>query len=100
MITGGNSSGPANRRHTGFLITGGAGFIGSNLADRLLRDGSHVVVFDDLTTRQPPERRMAARALRPRSADDPRRGTFATPSSSEPLSTAPRSSSISLDRPR
>ncbi|MFN2502997.1 MAG: GDP-mannose 4,6-dehydratase, partial [Acidimicrobiales bacterium] len=31
------------------LITGGAGFIGTNLADRLLRAGRHVVVLDDLS---------------------------------------------------
>ncbi len=31
-------------------ITGGAGFIGSNLADRLLADGSEVVVVDDFRT--------------------------------------------------
>ena len=30
------------------LITGGAGFIGCNLADRLARDGADVVVFDAL----------------------------------------------------
>jgi CDP-paratose 2-epimerase len=35
------------RRHT--LITGGAGFIGTNLADRILRDGGRVLVFDDLS---------------------------------------------------
>ncbi len=31
------------------LITGGAGFVGTNLADRLLREGHHVVVLDDLS---------------------------------------------------
>jgi UDP-N-acetylglucosamine/UDP-N-acetyl-alpha-D-glucosaminouronate 4-epimerase len=32
------------------LVTGGAGFIGSNLADRLVADGADVVVLDDLST--------------------------------------------------
>ena len=32
------------------LITGGAGFIGSHLAERLLRDGDDVVVVDNLST--------------------------------------------------
>ncbi|MDX1763785.1 MAG: SDR family NAD(P)-dependent oxidoreductase, partial [bacterium] len=32
------------------LITGGAGFIGSNLAERLIQDGHEVVIFDDLST--------------------------------------------------
>ncbi len=31
------------------LITGGAGFIGTNLAHRLLSDGQPVIVFDDLS---------------------------------------------------
>ncbi|MFM8946142.1 MAG: GDP-mannose 4,6-dehydratase [Actinomycetota bacterium] len=32
------------------LITGGAGFIGSHLADQLLARGDHVVILDDLST--------------------------------------------------
>ena len=32
------------------LVTGGAGFIGSNLADRLVADGHQVVVLDDLSS--------------------------------------------------
>ena len=32
------------------LITGGAGFIGSHLADSLLREGHEVAVIDNLST--------------------------------------------------
>ncbi len=36
-----------------YLITGGGGFIGSHLAERLVLDGHHVVVLDDLSTGRP-----------------------------------------------
>jgi UDP-glucose 4-epimerase len=32
------------------LVTGGAGFIGSHLAERLIRDGNEVIVLDNLST--------------------------------------------------
>ena len=32
------------------LITGGAGFIGSHLTERMLREGGEVTVLDDLST--------------------------------------------------
>src|SRR5262245_4647346 len=36
--------------HRPIIITGGAGFIGSHLADRLLAEGKRVIVIDDLST--------------------------------------------------
>ena len=34
------------------FVTGGAGFIGSNLADRLLAEGYEVIVYDNFSTGQ------------------------------------------------
>ena len=33
-----------------YLITGGAGFIGSHLAERLVAEGNSVTLLDDLST--------------------------------------------------
>ena len=33
-----------------YLVTGGAGFIGSNLTDKLIEEGHEVVIFDNLST--------------------------------------------------
>lgn len=40
---------PRRRRHPVVLITGGAGFIGTNLADALLAEGERVRVLDNLS---------------------------------------------------
>ena len=47
--TGVTVAAPAVLRSRPVLITGGAGFIGANLADRVARDGQDVLVFDALT---------------------------------------------------
>ena len=42
---------PLSQMNTIF-VTGAAGFIGSNLVDRLLADGKHVVGWDNFSTGQ------------------------------------------------
>lgn len=48
MLAGGRNE--KERMTTSYLITGGAGFIGSHLADLLLGRGDRVIVLDDLST--------------------------------------------------
>src|ERR1700742_2730995 len=56
-------SGHANSGHAKALVTGAAGFIGSNLADRLLAAGFSVTGYDNFTTGQ---REFVTDALRHR----------------------------------
>jgi nucleoside-diphosphate-sugar epimerase len=43
-----------------YLVTGGAGFIGSNIVDELVRRGHGVVVLDDLSSGKEENLRSAA----------------------------------------
>src|ERR1700752_4569365 len=49
--TTGASSGANGHSKRHVLITGGAGFIGTNLADRLLSSGCRVLIYDNLSRR-------------------------------------------------
>ncbi len=40
------------------LVTGGAGFIGSHLCERLLREGDHVICFDNFDTYYDPDMKI------------------------------------------
>src|SRR3954467_2585592 len=44
-----NGKSPGHHPEGAVLITGGAGFIGANLADRLLTQGENVVLYDNLS---------------------------------------------------
>jgi UDP-glucose 4-epimerase len=55
-----------------FLVTGGAGFIGSALANRLAREGHHVRVMDDLSAGDPARLSPAVNLTRGNVIDKPK----------------------------
>ena len=53
LVPGRGRSAADRRAKTRYLITGGAGFIGSHVADALVARGDRVVVLDDFSTGRP-----------------------------------------------
>jgi UDP-glucose 4-epimerase len=52
-----------NRKEGKFLVTGGAGFIGSHIASRLVEEGYETIVLDDLSLGKPENVPKGARLL-------------------------------------
>ena len=70
-------------RRSRLLIFGGAGFVGSNLADAVMSDGEDVIVFDNLS-RPGVERNLSWLASRHGADYTPSRATCAIPLPSKP----------------
>src|ERR1700687_5528620 len=49
-VTSARGRGDMHARDTSVLVTGGAGFIGSELVAQLVRDGRYVIVLDNLVS--------------------------------------------------
>ena len=82
------------------LVTGGAGFIGSNLADRLAREGHDVLVYDALA-RPGVEGNLAwLKSRHPQRISSRRSATSATSAASPPRRGTPRRCSTSRRRSR
>ena len=81
---------------TKVLITGGAGFVGSHITDRLLERGDDVLVIDNFAT-APARHAAGARPAAPGRGHDRRHGRSSTGCST---SSSPRSSSTPRRRTR
>ena len=100
---GSTSPTPRSARVRRACITGGGGFIGSNLADRLVADGVEVVIVDDFRTgrreflatrcRDPGSRLVEGDVLDPRDCSRPRSRAATGCSTSRPTPTCAAASS-------